>query len=130
MITKEMAINEVYGWLENEKHWRKSQLESQDIKPAIEYIAECITDGVLRIDENGTMTQKLSVEVCEVKELSFKPNLKALEYAVCDKHKPEQDEKRTISLIAVATGELESIINKLEGVDYNLAKNVISLYRV
>lgn len=129
-MAKEQAIKEFKEYLKNKKRLRESQIESEELKGAIEYISEAMADGIVTIEEDGTLIQKLVFETVEKKNLVFIPTLKASDFAAADKYKTNEDSKRTACIIARATGELEAIINKLENPDYNLAKIIVLFYSV
>lgn len=130
MITKEMAALEIKEWLKETKRLRPSQIESEDLSAAIEYVVDAMSDGVITIDEDGFLIQKLSKETIGLKELKYKPVLTAGEFATADKYKTNEGTKKTVCLIARATENMEAEINKLENPDYNLAKIITLFYSV
>jgi len=123
-----VAKTEFYTWLEKYKGISAEKIDRKpDHKEAIETVAYAISDGTVTIDETGFITQKLvTSEMDKVKELRFKPKIKAFEL---DKMKSFKDDNgKSRAMISAITDESIGIINNLDSNDLALSQTIAMFY--
>lgn len=128
-IAREVAENEVKAWLDFKNIKDKKRDENQD---SIDSIIDAVCDGLITIDSDFVLTQKLMFPIGskgEITQLSFKPRMKLSTVRICT-----QGIKTTDSLgfaggyISAATGEDRNIINSMEMDDFVLSQSVVIFF--
>lgn len=131
-IAKEVAIQEVNEWLDFKKIKDNKREES---KQQIEELVTSIESGILVIDENKNIIQTLefpitnNVNEITVSKISYKPRLNVRE--LNDKLKAVKGtdvDARIMAYATALTGEVGSIIGKLDTEDYRLTSSIVMFF--
>lgn len=124
-VSQEVAEKEIESWLDYIETGRKKKEAGADLK---EILVDAVMDGILVLNEDKTLTQKLKFplgEKEEVKILTYKPRVKLQTMRVCT-----QGIKNTDALglqagvISALTGTDRNIINQMEMVDFNIGQAI------
>ncbi len=126
-VTREIATQEFQKWADL-KRLREAAIErSKEHKEAREAIIDAIMDGTLEMSEDGVITQNLLFSLSESKkQLKYKPRMFAYEMRAMDKEK--ETSGKSLAMIGVLTGEMTTLIGKLDTSDLALAQSIAGFY--
>ena len=124
-VTKEQAQSEVEAWLDYKKIGSKKR-ESQEAQ--IETLVDAVAEGDLVLNEDKSFTQKLKFEVGEeikILELKYRPRLDmSTIHSKLDGVKSSDGDGRVLAYVAALTGQVKSVIKKLDSEDYSVAQSI------
>lgn len=123
-MTQEAAQAEFERWAYETKKLRPVALKKH--ADACENFIDALCDGSLTIEEDGSITQKLSFAIADKKELKYKARLTIGELGRALDGRGSDTEKAR-KMVAMLTGELASVIEKMDSNDWALA-NVITVF--
>lgn len=127
MISREIAEQEVSKWLNLRGTSQKKREKFQD---NIDNLVDAFEEGVLELNEDGTIVQKLQFPVGEgggVKTLTLKPRLTVGEINTIkqgNKVKAGDGDNTVLAYIAAITEKPFNLLYKLDISDYNISQNV------
>ena len=124
-ISKELALQEVEKWLDFKK---VSANKRESYKDNIDSIANSISDGILVLNEDFTITQNLlfpfGVER-KIEKLSYKPRLTTGQvYNHMQGIKASDVDGRLQAYICALTGSVKEIVKQLDTEDNAVAQNI------
>jgi hypothetical protein len=131
-IATEVATAEVNKWLDLKKIGEKKR---EDKKDSIDSMIGAICEGMLTIDDRGTITQKLKFPIkdesgkVELEELKYKPRLSTAQIQAC-----LQGTKLTdlyalpIALISALTDQAKTIIKLLDSEDSSVGQSIANFF--
>jgi hypothetical protein len=126
-VSFELAKDEFYNWLETKKGISKEKIDRKpDLKEAVETIAYAISDGVISIDADGFIIQKLKSSDVKETELKFKPKIKARDLDKMKSYKDDNGKSR--AMISALTDVFTGVIDNLDTNDIALSQTIALFY--
>lgn len=125
-VSLSVAQEEVSEWLD---HLRITPQLRQNHKDMIDTLIEAVSFGLVEINEDKTITQKLQFPVGEVSELKYKsrlndyilePYLKGV--------KTSDGDARILAYKAALTGVLKVNIQKMDSSDQRIANSIVVFF--
>ena len=117
VVPLETAESEINALLDQKNMMPKRRVALAEV---IENVIEAITFGLVSVNEDGTITQKLVVPVGGLSELKYAARVEPSVIQMAIKRLgSESASSRQMVYLKAYTGELENTINKLEPVDRN-----------
>jgi hypothetical protein len=125
-IAKDIAAQEVQGWLDFKKIKEKKQ---ESYKDQIEVLVDAVSEGTLEINsETKTITQNLDFPIgseMKVSKLEYKPRLTVGEI---QSHmggvKATDADGRITAYVAALTNQPKELIKKLDTEDNSIAQSI------
>lgn len=130
LVTKEVAENDVFAWLDHKKMSTKRREEK---KEAIESLVSYVQDGILSIDTESSFNihQKLNFEIgneIKIKELIWKPFGNVGRVQLQMKNVDSSDfTGNAVAHCCAQTGQSKGIINAMDSEDAAIMK-IISVF--
>lgn len=127
-ITKEIATEEVNGWLDYKRVRPSKRQEKED---HVQGMIECVEDGIFVINEDFTITFNVlwPEEIGNIKTLTFKPRISDREI---DNYYKRLDKKSTTSFIlarkAALTGINTTILMNMDTEDSTIADHITAFF--
>jgi hypothetical protein len=127
VVSKEVAENDVSAWLDYIRI-RKTQRESEFAKVYINHIIESVMEGLLIINEDKTITQKLLSPIGEggiTKEIVYNSRFEVGKMIDAMSLVKSNDEaSKTIAVLSLLSNKPVGMFKKLERSDYVIAEKI------
>ena len=124
-ISPEIASKEVQKWIEAK---RISPRRLKGLEREIESLQECFEDGVLSLNDDNKIVQKLIFPVGEVKELVYDSRMNTGKLnGFLSKAKPGFDSRARAYILAL-TSQMEAIIDKMDTEDQGAATSIVVFF--
>jgi hypothetical protein len=125
-VDPEMAMNEVEKWLDFK---RCSAKKREDSKDAIQTLADGISDGLLILNEDFSLTQTLLFSVGEIKMLKYRARLKMSDIEQWTANIKAGNTHALIrGYVCALTECISSVIKELDTEDNRIAQSVATFF--
>lgn len=131
-ITRDLAVQEVNKWLDIRKV-KQSKRESLDM--AIEDLVDSFMEGLLRLQEDGTLVQTLDYPIVNedgivtLSELTYIPRLsQSMITNAMTGIKAGDANAIFSSYICALTGKVKALLGALDSEDYKVGRNIASFF--
>lgn len=124
-VSFEIASQDVNRWLDFKKISPKKREEKQD---SIDSLVEAVQEGILRIDDDCNIIQKLSFPIGEelkINELKFKPRITQGDLmSYTNNVKATDADGRINAYIAALSGQPKEAVKKMDTEDYKISQSI------
>ena len=129
VVSRDVAEQEIESWLSIRKV-RQKKIEGNEDQ--MENLIEAVQEGLISVNDDGVLTQKLNWPVGEndyLKELKYKVRLK-----VADSHKHLSGLKagdmdgRMLAYVCALTNQSKTLIGGMDSDDYGIANSIVVFF--
>lgn len=124
-MTRETAQAEFEKWVYETKKLRPVAVEKN--ADACRDFIDALCDGTLTIEEDGSVTQKLSFAVAGRDQLKYKSRLTVSEMGSALDVRGG-DSAKTRKMVSMLTGEVVGVLDKMDSSDWALSTAIAAFY--